>query len=274
MKSSNTTKIKIKQKQQVEKKKNLSSITVAAVNVDVNVDGAVAAADPIRKFNYICATDTSCYADVIVVVLVVVAAFGFSKPARRKQSERSAAQRRQRQQRQRQRRRRSAKKQQIVHAHCYAAALSGAALRCMYVCVSIGACQHNYVRNVHTRTHTHTQGATGRKAFALKVFLDEFRAPFFFSIHAHTHTSTAAPSLSHTHRHIKLHRQRGDIKTNKEIRVKTKIKLIRNKYCVHTRILRDCICACACVCAYLMQFTLKRIETADNNELYKKALQR
>lgn len=44
-----------------------------AVDVDVNVDGAVAVAatDPIRKFNYICATDTSCYADVVVVVVVV-----------------------------------------------------------------------------------------------------------------------------------------------------------------------------------------------------------
>lgn len=46
-------------------KKNLSSITVAASDVDVDV--AAAAADPIRKFNYICATDTSCYAGVVVV---------------------------------------------------------------------------------------------------------------------------------------------------------------------------------------------------------------
>lgn len=43
---------------------------MAAVDVDVDVDGAVAAADPIRKFNYICATDTSCYADVVVIVVV------------------------------------------------------------------------------------------------------------------------------------------------------------------------------------------------------------
>lgn len=141
---------------------------MAAANVDVavDVDVAAAAADPIRKFNYICATDTSCYADV-VVVSVVVAALGFSKPARRKQSERSAAQRRQRQQRQR--RRRSAKKQQIVHAHCYAAALSGAALH-VSLCVCVYWCLPAQLRQKCSHSHTYrdTQGGDRPQSFCIK----------------------------------------------------------------------------------------------------------
>lgn len=163
---------------------------------------AAATADPIRKFNYICATDTSCYA-------VAAAAFGFSKPARAAlRSDVVVDQQR-------------SNKLYTRSLLCCCSQWRCAALHvpaCLPMCVCIGACQHNYVRNVHTHTHTGTHRGTHgdrpQKAFALKVFLGEFRAPFFFS-NMHTH---ARGPLSHTHTHSsssdaahqKLHRQRGD----------------------------------------------------------------
>lgn len=69
----------------------------------------------------------------------------------------------------------------------------------MYVCVCVLVLASTITSEMFTLAHTHT-GATGRKAFALKVFLDEFRAPFFF-FNSCTHKPAAALSLSHTQAH-------------------------------------------------------------------------
>lgn len=114
--------------------------------------------------------------------------------------------------------------------------LLSVALRCMCACVYW--CLPAQLRQKCSHSHTHT-GGDRLQSFCTKSFLRRISCAVLF-FHAHTQQ----PPLSLTH--IKMHRQRGDIKTNKEIRVKTKIKLIRNKYCVHTRTLRVCMCVCVC----------------------------
>lgn len=76
--------------------------------------------------------------------------------------------------------------------------LLSVALRCAAcVCVCVLVLASTITSEMFTLAHTYT-GATGRKAFALKVFLDEFRAPFFF-FNSCTHTNVQQPPLSLTH---------------------------------------------------------------------------
>lgn len=166
---------------------------------------AAATADPIRKFNYICATDTSCYA----VAAAAAVAFGFSKPARAAlRSDVVVDQQR-------------SNKLYTRSLLCCCSQWRCAALHvpgCLCVCVNWCLPAQLRQKCSHSHSHRHTQRHARRqaaKSFCTKSFLRRISCAVLFFKHAHTRTR---PPLLHTHTHSsssdaahqKLHRQRGD----------------------------------------------------------------
>lgn len=226
-------------KETQKRKKNLSSIAVALA---LGIAAAAAAADPIRKFNYICATDTSCYAAAAGGASYCCCYLDFRNRQGAQSNNnsinadncgvgcvRSAP---------------AAKKHKLY------ALIVMVLYAFVCVCFGIGAFGSSRITSemlIHIHTHANKL-LCSQRSFALKVFLYEFRAPLFFCFQFMRDPKLRDPSahtVSYTYTLKCLVRLLTKSCTG-DGRAKTKIKLIRNKYCAHARTpahsLRMCVC--------------------------------